>query len=114
MEAENYCGAECWANGTGGAIGAGGSALSCDFTGECGSCLCESCASQVYDCRNDLGLGCFAIAWCLQASDCLSNNCDVGGTCKELIDAFGGPNSPSAQQALALTACGVNSGCDCQ
>lgn len=112
FEAETKCGALCSAQGSGGVAGSGGSPLSCDFAGDCGSCLCASCPGEIADCQGDAG--CLAVTWCVQATMCLPFNCYEPDTCGALIDQFGGVNGSAATRALELSTCLLNAGCPCQ
>lgn len=99
--------------GTGGQMGTGGSSWNCDqaFPGACGSCLCDGCYSELDSCRRDVG--CFAILWCIETSGCQGFGCYQQGTCREIIDSFGGISGPSSTSALSLYACTTFSGCPC-
>lgn len=98
--------------GTGGDMGSGGGAQSCNFPGECGSCLCENCSTEMASCQgND---GCLSIAWCVQGSACLPFDCYRPETCQAVIDHYGGLTSQSTQLALSMSVCALGQNCACQ
>lgn len=126
VDAVSQCGASCelgsggsassgGASGSGGAQGSGGSSTwSCEdtFPGACGSCLCQSCESQLDACRTDTG--CISILWCIEETSCAGLGCYQSSTCRNVIDAFGGIAGTAAQRALTLYSCTAFSGCPCQ
>jgi hypothetical protein len=99
----------------GGSAGGGGTGgvAECikQFPDACGTCLCTGCFDQLGTCIADFG--CPAILDCIEQTGCTGLGCYQTNTCKSIIDAFGGPFSPSVQKAVSLYACAIQNGCPC-
>ena len=79
--------------------------------GACAECICGSCYAN--SCINDAG--CAVIYTCAVAAGCLGKSeCDVHSaswTCKDEVDATGGPGSLAAVQFSRLNTCVSEGGC---
>ena len=102
-------------SGTGGSGGSGGSGgvAQCvsQATSACEKCLCTDCFSQLGQCIADFG--CPVILQCAANTGCTGASCYQPGTCKGVIDSFGGPFGQSTQMALSLVSCSSSQGCPC-
>jgi hypothetical protein len=82
------------------------------FDDACGQCLCTSCLTPVSSCLGSFG--CLAILGCFEQTNCQGFGCYQPGTCRGVIDFFGGLSSSSMGQVATLLACGALSGCACE
>jgi len=97
----------------GGAAGFGAVPIG-GFGGEpqsCQSCLLDSCSAQFIQCLQDVG--CIEIIACAQRSGCQGLDCYDAGTCKKVIDRWGGPAGSSMNEVLQTVGCAVNAGGPC-
>ncbi len=77
----------------------------------CVECACTSCLVEIKAC--DDTAGCAAIRACGARSGCSGADCYGENTCREVIDANGGPFGIGASTALTVGQCADGAGCPC-
>ncbi len=71
--------------------------------GEVEACLCDACLPSLGECLVDPG--CSEILTCASETGCRQAACYAADTCRDAIDAWGGPASSSANLATTLGSC---------
>lgn len=101
--------------GGGGTSGGASGVAECKaaFPTECGSCLCDTCYTEIRACVSDLG--CLSIAGCIADTECIGTpqGCYHPSSCKTVIDSFGGLTGGSLEKSLDFAVCRYFSACSC-
>jgi len=97
----------------GGDAGTGGVEQLCTVLGgsTCAECQCLTCAPAIENCFSDIG--CASIFICAQQTGCSLASCYSPGTCKAVIDTFGGLGGSAVQKVFSLATCAVSAQANC-
>jgi hypothetical protein len=78
---------------------------------ECQWCNCQACPELWSRCMQDLG--CTELSNCMDSYGCQLASCYTRGVCRDVLERWGGPGSPSASLAVGLDQCARSRGCYC-